>query len=83
MEGYFDDFSGGYAAGVYGSLYLTQSHKQVSAFLRSPPHSFGPLIIVKGRRSDDQTDLWYLSFDRPGVGQDVRVRRASKALKTH
>lgn len=62
------------AAGAYGSLYLTQSHKQASAFLRSPPHSFGPLIIVKGRWSNDQTDLWYLSFDGPGVGQAVRVR---------
>lgn len=62
------------AASVYGSLYLTQSHKQASAFLHSPPHSFGPLIIVKGRWSDDQTDLWYLSFDGPGIGQAVRVR---------
>lgn len=61
-------------AGVYGGLYVTQSHKQASAFLRSPPRSFGPLIIVKGRWSNDQTDLWYLSFDGPGIGQAVRVR---------
>lgn len=67
------------AAGGYGSLYLTESHKRASAFLRAPPHSYGPLIIVKGRWSTDQTDLWYMSYEGPGQGQSVRVQVDSKA----
>ncbi|MBN9408429.1 MAG: hypothetical protein J0H69_04680 [Burkholderiales bacterium] len=68
--------------GLYASQYMTAAHRQAAALLRSPPHSMGPLVIVKSRWSGEQAELWYTSFDAPGQGKSVWVQVDTKTGMT-